>query len=153
MFCKAGFFFQGSQWLVKSLIRIDFGITNKQKSQHWYSLLLPMINFSTEYSVSHSSLKEIKKLFRKSCDCRIIRITESSTTVSPQVSVVSLDDLLRFRFRFRLWKSFASVSGSGSKSVTKSRPYLKNFKLYIVQNLVFLMLEAALFPGMPSSHL
>jgi hypothetical protein len=54
-------------------------------------------------------------------------------TVIDTTSVVDRNDLLRFRFR--LWKSFGSDSGSGSKS--RSRPYLAQLSKIFVQNLPF----------------
>ena len=58
------------------------------------------------------------------------------------------NDLLRLRFR--LWKSFGSSSGSGSGP----RQYLAQFSNNenFLQNLNFLMSEAALFPRKLASN-
>jgi hypothetical protein len=60
------------------------------------------------------------------------------------ISVVDRNDLLWLRFHFLLLKSFSSGSGSssGSRLIQHSFSNKKKF----VQNLVFSMLEAALFP-------
>jgi hypothetical protein len=66
------------------------------------------------------------------------------------ISVVDRNDLLWLRFHFLLLKSFSSGSGSSSGSRLIQHSFsIKKF----VQNLVFSMLEAALFPRNFASNL
>jgi hypothetical protein len=56
------------------------------------------------------------------------------------------NDLLQFRFRFLLWKSFGSGSGSDSGSSSGSWLFSRVFQEQeMLQNLTFSMLGAALF--------